>query len=163
MTPRPTSRRADAAARREVSPGPARANRPSTIKKRKAKGAALLEVVLALTLFVMSAAVVGSCLRGALGTANDLRAQGEALNLAETVLTELNAGVLALDAVPATPFDEDDPSRTYEIAVEPIADDPSLKRVTVTVRLTDALRPTSCRLTQWMLDAGPATAGEFVP
>ncbi len=122
--------------------------------RRGSAGVVLLEVLLAVTIFTIAAAVVGSSLRSALQTATDLRDDVQAVNLAATVLARLNTGELELTAVPATPFDEDDPRWTYEIAVEPITAEEPLQRVTVTVRQQEAPRPQVCQLTQWMLVRG---------
>ncbi len=133
------------------------AGRPA---RRGSPGVVLLEVLLAVTIFTIAAAVVGSSVRSALETATDLRDDVHAVNLAVTVLARLNTGELELIAVPATPFDEDDPTWTYEVAVEPITADEALQCVTVTVRQQEALRPQLCRLTQWMLVRGDEQVGD---
>ncbi len=130
---------------------------------RRRPGVALLEVLIALALFVVAAAVIGSALRSAMAAATDMRRENQAADLAQTVLAELNAGILKLEAVPATAFDEDDPEWTYEVAVEEIEDDPALKRVTVIVRNADALAAGPHRLTQWMLETGERTEEELAP
>ena len=127
-------------------------SRCSILDVRSGRGIVLLEVILAVALFVAAAAVVTSSLQGALSAADGLRRQAKAVNLAETVLSRLSTGELKLDAVAATAFDEAEPEWTYEIAVDPIQEDDALKRVTVTVRHADPRRPSACRLTQWMLD-----------
>ena len=131
--------------------------------KRHSAGVMLLEVLIALGLFVIAAAVVGSALRSAMGAAMDLRQQTKAADLAETVLAELNAGILKPASLPATAFDEAEPEWSYEIAVEPVEDDPALQRVTVIIRHADGLAERTYRLTQWMLDTGAEQAEELGP
>ncbi len=134
----------------------------------------LLEVLIALSIFVFAAAVVGTGLRTTLDAAMDIREAGKAANLAQSVLAELSAGGLELTDAEATAFaageEEDQPPQqeegwTYEIAVEDIPGTPGLKRVTVIVRNDNGPRPRTCRLTQWMLDpnAGTAQAEEALP
>lgn len=122
----------------------------------------LLEVLLALTLFAIAAAVVGSAQRRALRAVEDMHVESQAANLAQTVLADLATGQIELDDTLPTPYDEEDETWTYEIATEDLTDAEDLKRVTVIVRHTDPAHPVTCRLTQWMLYAG-AEAGGLEP
>ena len=138
---------------------------------RTAQGAILLEVLIALTIFVIAAAVVGSAMRSSMDTVMDIRLAGKATDLAQSVLAELSIGALELVETSPRPFAEDEesepvePGWTYEIAAEDIPDAPGLKRVTVTVAYDDPRRPHVCRLTQWMLDPnfGAEPAEELLP
>jgi type II secretory pathway pseudopilin PulG len=126
--------------------------------------AVLLEVLLALTLFVMAAAVVGSAQHRALRAAHDMRVETQAANLVQTVLADLATGGIELANTPATAYDEEDETWTYEILVEPVSDAENLKRVTVIVKSSHPFRPAVCQLTQWMFDPGPeAEQGGLAP
>ena len=126
------------------------------------RGVVLLEVLLAVALIVIAAAVVGAALSRTIDAAVELRIRQRGVNLAESLLAELNAGILELQAVPATPFDEDDPEWTYEVEAEAVEDEHLLKCVTVTVRNSDPHHRAFCRVTQWMLDP-QATETEGAP
>ncbi len=131
-------------------------------RARHALGVVLLEVVLALTLFVLAASVIGSALSSAAATAATIRKQSQAGNLAQTVLADLTTGAITMADITAADFLEDTdegevdvaPGWTYDIEVEEVGDfvgESPLKSVTVIVR-NDDYNPMVCRLTQWMLD-----------
>ncbi|KPK80943.1 MAG: hypothetical protein AMJ81_11095 [Phycisphaerae bacterium SM23_33] len=131
---------------------------------RRSTAVVLLEVLLALTLFIIAAAVVGSAQRSAIRAAEDMRLQTQAMNLAQSVLADLATGRIELADTPPTPYEEEDETWTYEIVTGAITDADNLKRVTVIVKSSDPARPGACRLTQWMLDPGAqAEQGEFAP
>ena len=124
----------------------------------------LLEVLLALTLFAIAAAVVGSALRGAMRAAADMYVETQAANLAQTVLADLATGRIELTDTPATAYDAEDETWTYEIATEALDETETLQRVIVTVRHNDPAHAVTCRLTQWMLDLrAEAEQGETGP
>jgi len=138
--------------------------RPRTSRAgRSGRAIVLLDVLLAVGLFVIAAAVVTSALSSALTAATDLRLKTRAADLAQTVLSRLTSGELPLEAVAATEVDETDPEWTYEIAIEPVDGDDILKRVIVTVRNSDPLRPKTCRLTQWMLQTATGQEEAVAP
>jgi type II secretion system protein I len=144
--------------------------RETSAGKRRRSGAALLEVLLALTIFAMSAAVVGSAMRSSLRAVTDLRQAAKAADLAESVLAELSIGALELVETPPTAFEQDEQDRpseegwTYEIAAEDVSDVPGLKKVTVIVTDNAPYRPITRQLTQWMLDPNAAAeTGEPQP
>ena len=118
------------------------------------RGVMLLEVLLALTLFVISAAVVGSALRTAMGAIGDMHRQTQAANLAQSVLADLATGRIEVAQTPPTPYGEEDEDPdelwTYEILTEDLTDAEDLVRVTVIVQYADPVYPCSCRLTQWL-------------
>ena len=119
----------------------------------------LLEVLLSIALFAMGAAVVGTAMRTSLRAAGGLRVRAEAMNLAETVFARLATGEVELAAFDETAFDEEDPTWTYAIALDPVDDEnPALLSVTVTVSNGPAANyPQTFSLTQWIFDPG---AGE---
>ena len=122
----------------------------------------LLEVLLALTLFVVAAVVVGSVQHGALRAVDNMRLEMQAANLAQTVLADLAAGRIELADTPPTPYEEGDETWTYEIITQALDDAENLKRVTVVARNEDPSSACACRLTQWML-APDDEAGEYAP
>lgn len=138
--------------------GAASALRARCLPTGGAKGAILLEVLIALTIFVMAAAVVGSAMRSSIDAVTDIRLSTKAANIARSVLAELSIGMLEMTETGPEPFvldEEAEPPEegwTYEVAAEDMPDMPGLKIVTVTVTNADARRPHTCRLTQWMLD-----------
>jgi len=137
---------------------------------RRRAGVILLEVLVALALFVIAAAVVGSAMSSALRATVEIRTESRAANLAQWILSELEMGTLPMADTPETEFvpdEEDEPAEpatgadawTYEIVTANMIDTPALKQVTVIVRNADPFAPYECRLTQWMLD----TATEEMP
>ena len=125
----------------------------------------LLEVIFAVALFASASAVVGMALKSALETARRMRLQTQALNLAQSVLSDLAVGRIEMVDTPETAYDEDDPRWTYEILTEPLTDASNLKRVTVIVRCADAPELRPAELTQLMLSADQVglPTEEFAP
>ena len=116
-----------------------------------AAGAILLEVVLALTLFVSAAAVIGAGLNQCLNAAYRLRTRTEAADLAVTLISEIQMGLVAPAAIDATDYEEEELADwTWAVNVEEMDDVPELLCVTVTVtheptgvfhRLTESMEP----------------------
>jgi type II secretory pathway pseudopilin PulG len=125
----------------------------------RARAAVLLEVLIAMTLFVLAAAVIGGAMRTSVQTATRLRQDAKAANLAESVMAEITSGVMPLSSAPRTSFDAPDDAWSYEITVEDITGLPGMKRVLVVTRDSDDFQPHSFRLMQWMLD----TSGDAPP
>lgn len=102
------------------------------------RGAVLLEVILALALFVFAAAVIGNGLHAALNQVNGLRRECHAANLAASVMAELQLGMRPLqnsgrEAFPE-PFEDWTAlveSTPYTFGWEDVA---GLSQVTVVVR-----------------------------
>jgi len=138
--------------------------RPSPHRRSpRGPGVVLLEVLLALTLFVVAAAVVGSAARTAIQAVERTRAQSKACDLALSVLAQLSAGMLEAVETPPSEFQDEtdgeviEPGWTYEILAEEFPDVPGLKRLTVVVRNEEVPGSPTQRLTQWLFD--PAAAG----
>lgn len=115
------------------------------------RGAVLLEVVLALALFVAAVAVISSGMNMSLNGVERLRLSAHALDLGVTVLSELQMGVRAAD-VSGTPqvFDPPFESWTWEVLLTPMDDEvgqqSSLTRTEVVIRHKDP--PVVQRLSQ---------------
>ncbi len=124
------------------------------------RGAILLEVVLALALFTAGAGVVIGALSGSIRTVGELKTEARAADLAVSVMSQVQLGIIpATDAGPS-PFDEetDLADWTWQIVTSP-ADggwaNTDLKRVEVVIHHgpSDYTR----RLSELMVD--PASAG----
>jgi len=112
----------------------------------------LLEVLMALTLFVISAAVIGSAMRSSMQATADMRLTARAADIAQSVLAELLAGSAELVDTPPTAFEDAPEGWTYEIVTEEITDTPGLKKVTIIVTEADSPDSHTHRLTQWIFD-----------
>ena len=141
----------------------------TTSRNRQSGGIVLLEVLAALTLFVIAAAVIRSAMQTSIHATVDMKRSGQAANIAQSVMAELEAGSAELVDTPSTAFEEEEEQTTegwtYEIATEEITDTPGLKKVTVIVTDADTIHPHTCRLTQWIFDRSCLTGqdGETGP
>ncbi|MGV3771661.1 MAG: hypothetical protein ACO1QB_02085 [Verrucomicrobiales bacterium] len=71
---------------------------------KKAGGSVLLEVVLALALFVAAATIVSSGLRASVQAVDRLRLTAQAEDLAISILSEIQLGIRAIEAGSAQPL-----------------------------------------------------------
>jgi len=119
-------------------------------KGRAQAGAVLLEVVLALLLFVAAVAVVSSALNASVNSVERQRLAMHAANLAATVHAELDLGIRSAESPGPEGFPPPFDAWTWEIAqggIETDATQPSgYTRVEVVIRSTNA--PTVFRLAQ---------------
>jgi len=94
---------------------------------RGTRAAILLEVLLSLAIFVGGASVVLASLHSSLKTVRDLRLQARAADLAVTVLSHVQMGLIAVGDEGPTDFDtEEDPSLegwTWQIVTTTFEDD----------------------------------------
>jgi type II secretory pathway pseudopilin PulG len=103
-------------------------------------GAVLLEVVLALALFVTAATIITSGLNASLNGVERLRANTHAANLAVTVLSELQLGIKPATQSDPQPFEPPFADWTWEILVAPETNSEEagpFKRIEVVVRRLD--------------------------
>lgn len=124
------------------------------------RGAVLLEVVLALVLFVFAATIITGALSSSVHEVDRLRLNAHASNLAVSILSEMQMGLLAVEATGEDAFDPPFDQWTWQTTVDALADSVGGKappqRVEVIVRHKS--EPIVCRLTQFMPAAsGPAT------
>ncbi len=115
------------------------ARRPGTRSvARSRRGAVLLEVILALALFVFAAAVVSNSLHSAVERTARLHLQTHALDLAVSVLSEIQMGVLPLTPAGPEPFEAPFEPWTWQVEVSPYSfdteDASGLQLVSVVVR-----------------------------
>lgn len=106
------------------------------IPARRRNGAVLLEVVLALILFVAAATIVTSGLSSSVDSLDRLRFQAHAANLAVSVLSELQLGVRPLDSAGPEPFEAPFEAWTWEVLVTGLDDSEKapLRQVEIVVR-----------------------------
>lgn len=128
---------------------------------RSRSGAVLLEVILALALFAFAAAVVSSSLHSAVERTARLHAQTHALDLAVSVLSEIQMGVRPLASAGPEPFEAPFEQWTWQVEVTPYSfdteDTSGLQLVAVVVRNEDGTAVQ--RLTQ-LVAPPPAASAE---
>ncbi|HXP61244.1 MAG TPA: hypothetical protein VN829_12180 [Dongiaceae bacterium] len=120
----------------------------------------MLEVVLALALFVAASTVITSALSASVDETERLRLSAHASDLAATILSEMQMGLQAAQSSGPNVFDPPFAEWTWEAVVEAATDvseasgsSAALQKVTVIVRHQS--QPIVCRLTQFL----PAAAG----
>ena len=115
----------------------------ATIPSRRA-GAVLLEVVLALTLFFIAGAVILAGLHSTLKSAGRMKDQARGMDLAVTVLSRIQMGLVQINTNITTETDpaafEDDPDSegwTWQVIATPLddlANEISMSQVEVIIR-----------------------------
>lgn len=115
-------------------PGPPR---DCSLRQRR-KGAVLFEVILALALLVAAAAVIGGGLTAAIQSVERLRLTAHAMDLAVTVVSELQLGSVAAQSGQAQPFAAPFEDWTWEVVTQPLegvgATDGTTRLVEVVIR-----------------------------
>lgn len=97
------------------------------------RGAVLLEVVLALTLFVSAATIIGAGLSASARSAAQMKVEAQLADLAETEMSEVQMGLVEqVDAAP-TPYEAPLQDWTWQVACHPVEGVEGLNRITVTV------------------------------
>ena len=129
-------------------------------------GAALLEVVLSLALFLMAAGAIAVGLENTLGVAQRLRRQAEAMDLAVTKLSEVQMGLVELrDDGPISFAEEFEDDRyagwTWEIVTE-AEENNELREPLTRVQVIVRHEPTGrvCRLVHLMAGTDRLAGGE---
>ncbi len=95
---------------------------PSHTKDAR-RGAVLLEVVLALVLFVGAAAVITGGLNTSVNSVERLRLNTHAANLATSVLAELQLGARTTELLGPEPFEPPFENWTWELQITPLEED----------------------------------------
>jgi len=123
-------------------------------------GAVLLEVVVALVLFVTAATIIGSGLSASVDEVERLRLNVQGDNLAATILAELQMGLQPLESSGPNTFDPPFDKWTWQTVVENLEDPATgtraLRRVEVTIRNQSS--PVVCRLTQLLPEVALASS-----
>lgn len=124
------------------------------------RGAVLLEVVMALLLFVAAAAIISGGMNSSLNSVERMRLTTHAANLAVSVLSELQLGIRTLSNSGPDSFDPPFENWTWEIVSTPAemdTEEPSpWTQVEVIIRRDDP--PITFRLEQ-LIRPGPAVSG----
>ena len=128
---------------------------------RAARGAVLLEVILALVLFVAAAAIIGAGIHSAIHGVERQRLNAHAVNLAVSVISEIQMGLRTVESVGPDPFDSPFDHWSWELILTPTETEAGeasdLSRVEVIVRHDDPALVH--RLTQVLkLEKGPRPA-----
>lgn len=129
-------------------------------------GFSLIEVILALTILLISLAAIGQLVD--IGSDNGVQARFTArgTRLAEAKMAEVEAGAVdATSGNPGGPFENDDSAWSWSVASEP-AGPANLYRVTVTVTRDLRGKPFQVTLSQLVLDpkaTGTAAQAEVPP
>lgn len=117
---------------------------PRTGRRSGEQGAILLEVVLALVLFVVAAAIIGGGISASVDSVERLRLNTQAASLAATVGAELELGIRALEASGPAEFEPPFVDWTWEVipttTTTTIADEttsPTFTMVEIVVRHQD--------------------------
>lgn len=119
--------------------------------RHRRPGLSLLEVLVALSIFLFSLIAIGQLITLSGEIARDVQQQGLAAQMAQSKMAEVNAGAIALSSVNDSPFD-DDPD--WQWSMDVTADStPGLNRVEVRVfrSRSDGSRVES-KLSQIVLD-----------
>lgn len=96
------------------------------------RGLSLLEVLLALTVLVLSLTAIGQLVDAGTARGNQARATIRGTRLAQSKLAEVEAGLISVASETGGTFDGDDAAWSYKITPEP-AGPPNLYNVTVIV------------------------------
>jgi general secretion pathway protein I len=121
------------------------------------RGLSLLEVIIALAVFLMSYIAIYQLMSLANDTATQLSYQNEATHLAQSKLAEIAAGVEQLSSSDDTPFPDPDGAYSWSSDVEAGQDTAYYNVVSVTVTRTFKDRTVKVTLTQMMIP--PANLG----
>jgi hypothetical protein len=115
----------------------------------RSEGAVLLEVVLALVLFVGAASIITAGLRASLEGTERLRLNTHAANLAVSLFSEIKMGVRPVESGEPQPFEEPFENWTWQmLADEGTHDSSPIRQVEVVVRHLESGRV--FRLAEWL-------------
>jgi prepilin-type N-terminal cleavage/methylation domain-containing protein len=133
-----------------------------TCPRASRRGLSLLEVVIALAIFLFSLTALSQLVSFASDRAQEVSVRSRAARLCQTKLAEVLAGVEPLSAQADTPFDEA-PDFTWSLNVDS-GPATNLFLVTVTVSHADlGGYSTNCSLYQLMLDPSVVGSTQDVP
>ena len=97
------------------------------LKRRKQTankgGAVLFEVVLALVLFTFAATIIANSFSASLKSVDRMRAELDGANLAISTLTEIELGLIPMEANPATEFEPPFEKWTWQVEVTEPSED----------------------------------------
>jgi hypothetical protein len=137
---------------------------PQRARRRSNRAVALLEVILALSLFVAAAAVILSSLSASVSATRELELSAEADDIAATILSELGIGQRAVSDAGPTQLDPPQADWTWQLVTSPApSGNVALPLVQVEIVVRHTPSGYTRRLTQFMVEtettaANPATA-----
>jgi len=91
----------------------------AAVAVRKQRGGVLLEVVIALALFVAAAAIITSGMNAAVRSVERQRLNTHGVNLAATVMSELRMGLRVYDPADPEPLEAPYPNWTWQVVATP--------------------------------------------
>ena len=95
---------------------------PCFCRGRKENGGVLLEVLMALALIVGASAVVTGGLQSAITSVDRMRNDVQGVNLAITVLSQIQMGIIPIESVESEDFESPFEGWSYDIVVEEVED-----------------------------------------
>jgi general secretion pathway protein I len=117
---------------------------------RRRHGLSLMEVLVALAIFLLAFAGLGQLVMLSANQALDAEHQVRAADLCQSKMAEVIAGAVSLTSQPEVPFEED-PNWRWSLDCDRNSV-PGLWKVTVQVRRQQSQGPPQCTLTQLVLD-----------
>lgn len=128
-------------------------------------GAVLLDVVIALALFVMAATVVVAGMSASVSATDRMKQRFTAENLAFSVMSEMAAGIRAVDSTDAPePFDPPFEAFSWQILIQPMPSEQATSGLrNVEVLVTHDTEDIAYRLNQFLaIDGGAAGEGSLL-
>ncbi len=139
--------------------------RPASPGPTSQRAAVLLEVILALTLFVFAASIISTSLQTAVDRTQRLHAQAHSLDLAASVLAEIEIGIRPAQSAGPDHFEAPFAAWTWQIEASPYTfggtDSAALQLVNVIVRQDSASAVQ--RLSRIIEDATRSTITNAIP
>ena len=131
-------------------------------RHRALTGAVLLEVVLALALLLFAIGVVNSGLQASVDAVDRMKANAQAMNLAVSVISEVQMGLVPMESAEAQPFLEPFGDWTYEIQAENFCDSllGQTRPIKVEVIVRHTTKPYVRRVAQVMPPGGSGAASK---
>lgn len=124
------------------------------------RGVTLLEVLIALTIFLMALVSIGTLIDVATQSALDTNAQSIGIRLAQSKLAEIESGVVPVANAASNGTIDEEPGWEYQIESSP-SDVTNVYLVTVTMRQTRGSKVNEITLSQMIFD--PSQSGTAVP
>jgi general secretion pathway protein I len=134
--------------------------RPSALRRPARRGLSLIEVLVATIVLVLSMVAIGKLVDIGTDRGTDARNTTRGTRLAQSVMAQVEAGLLPLSGDSGGQFEGDDAAWSYQVTSQTVTSPtspPNLYIVTVTVSRTVQGRQTQVFLTQMMFD--PAMMG----
>jgi len=115
------------------------------------RGMTLLEVLLAMAIFLFSLAAISQLFNSASDQATEIQAMSRATRLAQSKMSEFTAGVISLQSAGSGSFDEE-PEWDWSADIQSNSSAVNLYTVTITVSRSSGKGKMETSLTQYILD-----------